>query len=406
MKPIALDGLVVADLGQTWAGPQLGRMAADMGAKVIKIESRKRPDVIRSLPPFVTDQERTLENSGYFHWLNRNKLGITLDLTTEKGSELCLELLKQCDVLLENFSRGVMDRFGLDYESVKKVNPRLIYLALTALGSNGPLKDYVMYGRPQVYMSGLAHTTGYPDMYPHPTNISWGDPVAAHHAFFAMLSALHYRKKSGEGQYVELSQWEGLIGITPENIMDYTLNKRVRERNGNRHETMAPHNTYQTIEGELSWVSIAVSSEEEWQALCDAMGNPEWTTEEKFQDMPSRWQHHEELDAHIEEWTIQYGGYEITEKLQAVGVAAFPVLSNRGLVEDPHLNDREFFVELEHPIFGKRIFDGLPWKMSKTPGQINSHAPSFGQHNNEVFGDMLGMSQEEIDRLVKEEVIY
>lgn len=406
MTPKALEGLIVADLGQTWAGPQLGRLAADMGAKVIKIESRKRPDVSRSLPPFVTDQERTLENSAYFHWLNRDKLGITLDLTTEKGSELCKELLKQCDVLLENFSRGIMEKFGLDYESIRQVNPKLIYLSLTALGSNGPYKDFAMYGRPQVYMSGLAHITGYPDMHPHPTNISWGDPVAAHHALFAMLSALYYRKRSGLGQYIELSQWEGLISFSPENIMDYTLNKRVRERNANRHEFMAPHNTYRCLDNELSWVSIVVSNEEEWQALCDVMGNPEWTRYEKFKSMPDRWENHEELDAHIEEWTMQYGGYEITEKLQAAGVAAFPVLSNRRLVEDPHLNDRGFFVELDHPEFGNRIFDGLPWKMSKTPGQINRHGPFFGEHNNHVFGEMLGMSQEEIDRLVEEKIIY
>jgi len=402
----ALEGLVVADIGQTWAGPQLGKLAVDMGAKVIKVETRKRPDVTRLLPPVVTDQDPTLENSGYFHWLNRDKLGITLDLTTKKGSELCKELLKHCDVVLENFSRGVMERFGLDYESVREVNPRIIYLALTALGSNGPFKDFAMYGRPQVYMSGLAHVTGYPDMPPHPTNISFGDPVAAHHAMFAMLSALYHRKKSDLGQYIELSQWEGLIGISPENIMDYTLNNRVRERNANRHEFMAPHNSYRCAGGELSWVTIAVATEDEWQALCEVMGNPEWTKEEKFKDMFSRWQHHQELDEHIEEWTTGFEGYEITEKLQKVGVAAFPVLSNKGLVEDPHLNDREFFVELEHPEFGKRVFDGLPWKMSKTPGKVQRPGPFLGEHNNHVFGEMLGMSQEEIDRLVEEEIIY
>ena len=342
MDSTALAGLIVADLGQTWAGPQLGRMAADMGAKVIKIETRKRPDVTRSLPPFVTDQERTLENSGYYHWLNRNKLGITLDLTTKKGSALCKKLLEQCDVLLENFSRGVMDRFGLDYESVRAINPRLIYLSLTALGSNGPFKDYAMYGRPQVYMSGLAQVTGYPDMAPHPTNVSWGDPVAAHHALFAMLSALYYRKRSGVGQYIELSQWEGLIGISPENILDYTLNGHVREREANRHEFMAPHNSYRCAPDEMSWVTIAVASEEEWTAFCAVMGNPDWTRETQYKDMTSRWQNQEELDPHIEEWTLGLTPYEITEKLQKAGVAAFPVLSNRGLVEDPHLNDRGF----------------------------------------------------------------
>ncbi|MBW1819529.1 MAG: CoA transferase [Deltaproteobacteria bacterium] len=406
MTKMALEGITVADFGQTWAGPHAGKLLADMGARVIKIESMKRMDVIRSLPPWADEENRTLNNSGYYNWLNRNKFGVTLDLTTPRGSELAKEIIKISDVLIENFSRGVMDRFGLDYASVKEVNPKIIYVALTALGEDGPFRDFIMYGRPQIYMSGISFVTGYPHMQPHPTNISWGDPVGANHSVFAILSALHHRKKSGQGQYVELSQWECLIGISPENIMDYTLNKRVRNRQANRDEFMAPHNAYRCSGGDLKWVTIAVAGDEEWNALCRAMGNPEWTHDEKFTDTLSRWKNQEEMDRHIEAWTVGYTPYEVTEMLQKVGVAAFPCLSNRGLVEDPHLNDRDFFEEYDHPELGNTINDGLLWKMSKTPGKIRGGAPLVGEHNNYVFGELLGIPQDEIDRLAEEKVIY
>jgi benzylsuccinate CoA-transferase BbsF subunit len=408
MNKMALEGITVADFGQTWAGPLFARMLADMGARVIKVESQKRMDVIRSIPPWPPGATPTPNNSGYYNWLNRNKLGVTLDLTTARGSELAKEIVKMSDVLVENYSRGIMEKFGLDYGSIKKIQPEIIYVSLTALGSDGPFKDYVMYGRTQTYMSGLCHISGYPDREPHPINISWGDPVGAHHGLFAMLSALRYRKKTGKGQLIELSQWESLIGILPENIMDYTLNKRVRNRQANRDEFMAPHNAYRCGGGDLKWVTIAVASDEEWNALIEAMGNPEWAKDEKFDDGLSRWKNQEELDRHIEAWTMDYTQYEITEMLQKVGVAAFPTLSNRGLVEDPHLIARDFLEEVDHPDpeIGKRKYGGMLWKMDKTPGKIRQKAPLVGEHNNYVFGELLGLPQDEIDRLVEEGVIF
>jgi len=168
---------------------------------------------------------------------------------------------------------------------------------------------------------------------------------------------------------------------------------------------MAPHNAYRCAGGDLKWVSIAVAGDEEWEALCKVMGDPEWAKAEKFSESLSRWKNQEEMDPHIEEWTMGYTQYEVTEMLQEAGVAAFPCLSNRGLVEDPHLNDRGFFEEYDHPEIGKRKYDGMLWKMSKTPGKIRHRAPLVGEHNNYVFGELLGLSQEEIDLLVEEEVL-
>jgi benzylsuccinate CoA-transferase BbsF subunit len=399
----ALEGITIADFGQTWAGPHLTRTLGDMGALIIKIESMKKMDVIRSLPPWLEGQDPTPNNSGYYNWLNRNKMAVTIDLTTDKGSALAKELIKHCDALVENFSRGVMEKFGLDYESVREVNPEIIYVALTSMGSDGPYKDFVMYGRPQVYVSGLAEITGYPDG-PPLSVLSWGDPVAAHHGAFALLAALHERKKTGQGQFIELSQWESLICLSPESILEYTLNGRIMTRQGNRHETMAPHNSYKCREP-LSYITIAVSNDEEWKALCRVMENPAWADEEKFSGALSRWENQEEMDAYIEEWTMGFSSYELTERLQEAGVAAFPSLSNRGVVEDPHLKARGFFEEWDHPEVGWRKYDGILWKMSKTPGRINRRAPNVGEHNQYIFGELLGLTQEEIDQLMEERVL-
>jgi len=406
MEKMALEGITIADFGWVWAAPHMGRLLADMGARVIKIESQARMDGIRGLPPFPESDGQLPgpSSSGYYSWINRNKLGVTLDLTTSRGVELAKEIIKISDGMMENYSLGVMEKFGLGYESVKEVKPDIIYVSLSPLGSSGPYKDYIMYGRPQVYLSGLGHISGRPDEAPL-AHISWGDPVAANHGAFAMLSALHFRNRTGQGQYVELSQMDGLIGMIPEAIMDYTLNKRVHNRESNRHEFMAPHNAYK-CRGDLEWVTIAVADDLEWEALCTAMGNPEWASDPKFSDIDNRWQNQEELDSHIEAWTKNYNYYEITEILQKVSVAAFPVLSNRGLVEDPHLIDREFFEEWDHPEIGRKKYDGILWKMSKTPGKIRRHAPLIGQHNNYVFGELLGLSQKKIDKLIEEKVIY
>jgi len=408
MNPLPLEGITVTSFGWAWAAPHMGRLLADMGARVIKIESQNHMDSIRGLPPFPLNEEGEPNFgpnlSGYYSWLNRNKLGVTLNLTASKGVELAKEIIKISDGMMENYSVGVMDEFGLDYESVKAVKPDIVYVSLSPLGMTGPIKDYIMYGRPQVYMSGHGHISGRPDGAPG-SPVSWGDPVAGKKGALALLSALYYQRRTGKGQFIEMSQLEGMISLIPEAILDYTMNGNVQSREGNRHEFKAPHNAYK-CKGDLEWVTIAVSSEEEWTALCSVMGNPEWTKDPKFSESASRWANQEELDNHIESWTLNYGYYEATEILQDAGVAAFPVLSNRALVEDPHLNERGFFEEWDHPEIGVKKYDGILWKMSKTPGKIRHPSPLVGQHNNHIFGELLGLSQSEIDRLVEEKVIY
>ena len=406
MKKMVLDGITVLDFGNAWAGPLFARTMGDMGARVIKVESLRHPDVTRALAPRIPDQPVTINNSGYFSYMNRSKLSVSLNVTKPEGLELARKLIGISDFLVENYAYGVMERLGLGYAAAREINPRIIYVSMTALGSKGPISHYAMYGRPQVYLSGLAHTTGYPDQPPHPTNISFGDPVATHHGLVAALAALRYRAKTGKGQFIEMAQSEGLLCFQPETVMDYMLNQRVRGRQANRDEFMAPHNVYKCKGGHLKWVAIAVATDEEWNALRQAMGDPGWARDEKYADQLGRWKHQAEMDPQIEAWTLNHTDYEVTEMLQKAGVAAFPCLSNRGLVEDPHLNARGFFLEWDHPEIGRQKYDGMMWKMNKTPGGVSRCAPLFGEHNNYVFGELLGVPQAEIDRLTEEKVLY
>lgn len=406
MARMALEDITIADFSWVWAGPQVTKLAAEMGARVIKVESANATSTERSLPPWPPPKhEQGLNTSGFFNMVGRNKLGVTLNLRNPEAIELAKQIIAVSDIMIENFSAGVMERLGLGYDVVKEVKPDIIYISMPPYGFTGPYKNYISYGRPQIYISGLAEITGYPDQPPYFTGMSWADPVAAAHAAFAMLSALHYRDNTGEGQFIELSQWETMMCFIPQMIMDYTLNGRIQTRMGNDDYIMAPHNCYR-CQGEMEWVAIAVATDEEWEAFCHALGDPEWCKDERFADGYLRWKNQDELDKLVEGWTAGHTAYEVMHILQEAGVAAAPVLSNKGLAEDPHLNAREWVVEVDHPEIGRMKYSGLLWKMSKTPGGVYRHAPLFGEHNEYVFGELLGMPKDEITRLIEDKVIY
>lgn len=406
MGKMALEGITIADFSWVWAGPHVTRLAAEMGARVIKIESRKATQTERSLPPWPGPNHEPGENrSGFFNMVARNKLGVTLNLRNPKAIELAKRIIAISDIMIENFSVGVMDKLGLSYKIARQLKPDMIYVSMPPYGSTGPYKNYISYGRPQVYISGLAEISGYPDQPPYFTGMSWADPVAASHALFAILSALHCRNNTGEGQYIEISQWETLMCFIPQMIIDYTMNDRIQSRMGNRDYSIAPHNCYR-CKGEMEWVAIAVATDEEWEAFCRALGYPEWCKDERFADGYLRWKNQEDLDNSVEEWTVNQTAYQVTHILQQAGVAATPVLSNKGLAEDPHLNAREWAVELDHPEIGTMKYSGLLWKMSKTPGGVYRHAPLFGEDNEYVFGELLGIPSNEIKKLMEEEIIY
>ncbi|MDP2919193.1 MAG: CoA transferase [Dehalococcoidia bacterium] len=411
MADLPLKGIRVIDLSMWFAGPMCTRLLADMGAEVIKVESLKHIDpwrgpVVRERAsvqfPFRPVTDKPYDCSPGFNLENRNKYGITLDLQQPKAKEILKKLVKISDVLVENYSPRVMPKLGLDYSVLRGVNPKLIMISLPALGGTGPDRDYLAFGQTIDCMSGMAYLTGYSGEEPMlESGLSYGDPLSGMNAAFGVVSALLYQRRTGKGLHIDLSQVEGLVAFNADAVLDYTMNGRVRERIGNRDRTMAPHGTYR-CKGEDRWVSIAIGSDEEWRNFCTAIGEPDWAKDARFADYPGRYNHQDELDKLITTWTLQHNHYTTMHSLQAAGVAAGAVLDARELIEEPHLNARGIWERIPHPVAGTHAEIGPFALFSKTPLHILKPAPCLGEHNEFVFGQLLGMSREEIAELEKE----
>lgn len=396
-----LDGIRVLDFTAHVAGPQATILLAYMGAEVIKVESRLYPDVLRSTA--VTAGIGTEKTAvGMFNSMNAGKMGITLNLTHPRGLEIAKKLVKISDVVVDNFRAGIMDKLGLGYEVLKEIKPDIIMLSASSHGATGPESRYSGFAVTMGPLSGLSHITGYPGGPPTILRNSV-DSRIGNAAAFAILVALYYRQKTGKGQFIDLSGREALTCGMGEVIMDYTMNQRVRSREGNRDVIMAPHNCYRCKGGD-KWVSIAIGNQEEWEAFVQAIGNPPWSKEEKFSDQLSRWQNQDELDKLIEEWTITHTHYEVMEILQKAGVAAVPSFSNQDLFHDPHCQQRGYLVSVEHPSAGELYVLAPPWKFSTTPGKVTRPAPLLGEHNNYILKELLGMADQEIDDLASQGV--
>jgi len=404
MKRAALQGVRIADFCWLWAGAYATGLLAILGAEVIKIESMARVDPSRKMTVTIGHAFEGVDHSPVFNSINLNKLSIKLNLKQPKAVELAKKLVQISDVASQNMRPGAMDKLGLGYEALKEVKPDIIMLSSSSFGAEGPLRRYGGYAPSFAAYSGLTHLTGYSDAPPNPMTGST-DLMSATTGAFAILAALNHRQATGQGQHIDLSSVESLAVFTGDALMDYIMNGRVRTRRGNKDDVMAPHNCYR-CRGDDNWVSIAVSTEEEWQALCRVMGNPGWARDRKFSDARGRWQNQEELDALITEWTVNYTHYELTGMLQKAGVAAFPSLSNQEIFSDPHFKERKLAVEVEHPVMKKQVVLGAPWKLSETPAEIIKASPTMGENNEYVFGELLGMPGSEIKRLMDEQVIY
>ena len=410
MPDFLLKGIRVIDLSMWFAGPMCTRLLADMGAEVIKIESLKHIDPWRGPVsrerteiafPNRPKTDRPYDCNPGFNLENRNKYGITLDLQAPEAKVILKKLVKISDVLVENYSPRVMPKLGLDYPVLKEVNEKLIFMSLPALGGTGPDKDYLAFGQTIDCMSGMAYLTGYMGEDPMlESGLSYGDPLSGMNAAFAVVSALLYRRRTGKGMHIDLSQVEGLIAFNADSILDYTMNGRIRERMGNRDRVIAPHGTYR-CKGEDQWVSIAITSDEVWASFCRAIGEPAWTKDPRFADYPGRYNNQDELDKLITTWTVQHGHYEAMHILQAAGVPAGPVLDAKELIEEPHLNARGIWETVAHPVAGTKPEVGPFALFSKTPLHIRTPAPCLGEHNEFIFGKLLGMSAEEIADLEK-----
>jgi len=402
MARLPLQSLRVIDVSHFMAGPTVGSVLADMGAEVIKVESIKRVDGWRGSTRLGIDQ--SWEMSFPFNGVNRNKYGITLDLANPKGVNIFKILVKSSDIVIENFTPRVMANLGLDYPVLKEIAPAIIMISLPGYGSTGPWKDYTAFAYPIEEMAGFPQMTGYPDGPPLLMGHGGGDGPAGIMGAFAVLTALQYRQRTGKGQYIDLSQCEAMTCLAGDAILDYTMNQRVQGRQGNRHPFLAPHGCYR-CRGEDKWVTIAVGSDSEWQSFCRAIGNPAWAGDERFSDTLNRWQNQDELDRLISEWTIRHDHYEVMHLLQKAGVASGAVLDHKELLEDSHLNERGFYEVVDREAVGTHSYPGSPIRLSKTPARIRMPAPCLGEHNEYILSNIVGLSEEEIQELVDEQVI-
>lgn len=401
-EDLPLAGIRVIDMSWMWAGPYCALQLAHLGAEVIRIETNRRPCMNRRVPPYADDTPG-LDRAGSFNQWNQGKASVLLDLKQPEAVGIAHELVATADVFIENYAAGVVDRLGLGYEALSTVNPGLVMASLSGYGLTGPYRDRVAFGTPLTMISGLGVLTGYIGHGPAEVGISYGDPNGGLHADVAILAALWKREETSRGQYIDLSQWESLLAILPEGVLPYTMTGEQPARRGNRDEWMAPHGIYR-CEGDDRWVSIAVRDDAEWRRFAAILGGQAGNP--RLDAQTGRKLHEDELDDLVTAWTLLHDAWEVTEVLQATGIPAAPVMDMREVAEDPHLNERGFYVMLDHPEVGRKKHAGIPWKLAETPLEVRRPAPCMGEDNEYVVMELLGHSRDVYERLVAEQVLY
>lgn len=405
---LPLEGVRILEPARNVAVPLGTRVLAMMGAEVIKVEYTKHLDPGHTIWFPDNKPSGSFWNKGaWFHEHNTGKLGLAVDLGTKRGQAVFKDLAAISDVVVENFTPRVTRKWGLDYPALRKVNPSIIMLSNTGYGHDGPWENYKALGSHLEATTGVAHFTGYPGGPPMRTGIAYTDTPTGYMTAFAILAALNYRKRTGKGQWIDISMYEVGISLLGEALVDYSLNNRVPPRMGNGDHFMAPHGCYRCL-GQDQWVTIAVSSDEEWRNLCLAMGKPSLAEDSRFADSLSRRKNKDELDSMIQAWTSQRGHDEVTHILQRVGVAAGAVHTNKEVLLDPQLKARGFFDSVRYSgeleDVGTRILPGRPWLMSGVEAGTRRHAPAIGQDNDRVLHDILGISDGDIEQMGREGV--
>src|SRR4029079_3645740 len=330
-KKLPLEGIRIADFTWVWAGPFCTLQLAHLGAEVIRVETATRPCITRLLPPWPNGKSTGLNSSGYFNQYNQVKGALSLNLKKPEGLELAKKVVAKSDIVTENFAGGVMDKMGLGYEVLRAIKPNIIMISLSGYGATGPEKGYVSYGPPQVALSGMSSLTGYKDDQPRQAGFSYGDPNGGVHGTFAVMCALLHRAKTGNGQFIDLSQREACAMLLPEGIMEYAMNGTQPPRNGNRDPYMAPHGVFR-CKGADRWVSIVVGTEDEWQRFCKAIGQPALATAARFATLAARKENEDALEQIVTTWTNGLSPDEVTQKLQHAGVAPYPTLDGNDLL--------------------------------------------------------------------------
>jgi crotonobetainyl-CoA:carnitine CoA-transferase CaiB-like acyl-CoA transferase len=403
----ALEGMRIVDLTWVLAGPYATRTLADHGAEVIKIESASRPDPTR-FAPFMhlsRDDDLDPDTSGYFNNVNRNKRSVTLNLRDPRGLDVLRQLISTCDVVIENFSAGVMSRMGLGYQDLCRLRSDIIYVSMSGMGHTGPWRDWVCYADTVSAAAGLTGLTGWNSSDVVGVIYGHGDILAGHHAALAVLDALQHRDATGEGRHVDLSQMEAVAAHMGTSLLEWTATGRCVEPLGNAHPEWAPHGVYPCL-GVDRWCAIAVRTDAEWRALAELVGGPQLAADRRFGTAAQRRRAGAELDAVVSAWTSKLPAALVAERLQQRGVPAGPVQDGRDLVEnDGHLRDRGFYVDVEHPVAGRFLHEGVPVRLADTPGGVRTPAPLLGGDTDRVLIDELGYTEQRIHDLRAEGVL-
>jgi benzylsuccinate CoA-transferase BbsF subunit len=393
-----LEGIKVADFSWVMVGPMAIRYLADYGATVIHVESGSYPDLLRTTPPY-KNGDVGIDRAGYFGQYNVNKYSLALDLRHAQGREIAQRLVTWADVVAESFTPGTMEKWGLGYEDISKVNPQVIMLRTSMQGQTGPHRSLPGTGVNLVGLSGFTHLCGWSDREPNPPYGPYTDSVAARYCAALLIAALDYRRRTGKGQLLDVSQYEAGVSFIAPLILDYFVNHRVAGREGNYSSRAVPHNAYR-CRGEDRWCTIAVFTDEEWQAFCSTIGNPSWTKEARFATFLKRKENEAELDRRVEEWTIQHTAEEVTAAMQKAGVRAGIVQTIQDLHQDPQLKHRSHWWTLNHREMGPFAYFGQACKLSRTPAKGRIPSPCLGEHTEYVCKEFLGMSEEEFDDLL------
>ena len=417
MPKLPLEGIRVLDITVVWAGPYCTQFLGDLGAEVIRIESlntfvplgrgpmaHPTEETLKEMSPWTggtPDRQpgaRTWNRYPIFNAHARNKLGMTLDFLRPGGMDIFKRLLKISDVLVENNPTETMERLGISYQLLQGQNPGIIMLRMPAYGNDGAYQNHRAYG---LHIEGvIGHTLqrGYADMDPSAnTSVLMSDAAAGTQGAFAVMAALHHRKRTGRGQLIELSQAENTMSFLGQSFMDHSMNGRNTATLGNRHP-YAVQGCY-PCKGEDRWATITIFDDNDWTAFKKALGNPDWCREEKFSDSISRYHYHDDLDRHIGEWTQRFDSYEVMQLLQNVGIASGPVMDQRDAYADPHLNQREFFEEVHQEDTGTHVYPGIAYKMSETPIKTRRGPVRLGEDNEYVYKTLLNCTDEEYSEL-------
>jgi crotonobetainyl-CoA:carnitine CoA-transferase CaiB-like acyl-CoA transferase len=405
MKRYAFEGIHLLDFTWYGVGPVTTKYLSDNGADVIRIESATRLDGLRLAPPW-KDAKPGVNSSQFFASYNTSKKGITLDMSKPRAREIFLKLLPWADVVAESFTPKTLRHWELDYQHLRQLKPELIMLSTCMQGQTGPHSDYPGFGNLMAALAGFYHIAGYSEAELCPPYGAYTDFIAPRFSACALIAALDYRRRTGKGQYIDMAQYEAALHNLAPALVDYFASGRILGPNGNRSERYAPHGAYRCADedGHERWVALAVASEHEWVQMLKVLGNP--PADPHFATMLARLEHREALDSFVGQLLRDRAADELTAALQAVGVSIYPVQNCMDLHRDENLAAFGYWHWLDHAAMGPSPYEGLQHRLSRTPGELRSPAPTLGQHNDEVLTGLLGMSIDEIDQLKADKVVY